>query len=118
MPIDRVDIADQLRRDITSGKWRIGDQLPSRRELAHMFGAAPNTVGEAMRILASEGLVTIRRTARSVVRSPENVAVDPNESATVVRDELTEIRTGIREVRSRLNALDEQVGGLLDELDE
>ncbi|MGP3999583.1 GntR family transcriptional regulator [Streptomyces sp. 8N706] len=50
-------IADQLRKEIESGQHAPGAKLPSQRRLAERFGAVRNTVDEALKILAQEGLV-------------------------------------------------------------
>jgi len=56
-----VYIAEQLRREITLGVLPTSEALPSERELATMFGVARATVQQAVRMLESEGLVTVRR---------------------------------------------------------
>lgn len=53
-------VADQLRQWILSGELRSGDRLPSEAELAAQFRTSRGTVREALRILASESLVSTR----------------------------------------------------------
>ncbi|QEU93993.1 GntR family transcriptional regulator [Streptomyces kanamyceticus] len=55
-PLSR-QIADELRNEIESGQHASGAKLPSQRQLAERFSAARNTVDEALKILAQEGLV-------------------------------------------------------------
>lgn len=50
-------LADDLRADITSGKYRPGDRLPSTLELMERTGVANLTVRGAYRVLVEEGLV-------------------------------------------------------------
>lgn len=66
-------IAEELRRQIESGKWRPGDKLPSERALAEMHGAARNTAREAIRILAEQGLVTAKHGSGVFVREPQRL---------------------------------------------
>ena len=46
-----------LRRDIESGRWKEGEQLPSELELVRMFGVSRITVTRAVRDLCQAGLV-------------------------------------------------------------
>lgn len=50
-------IADQLRRQITSGILREGDQLPSVRETAASMSINPNTIQRAYRLLEQSGWI-------------------------------------------------------------
>ena len=50
-------IADQLRRQITGGILREGDQLPSVRETAASMSINPNTIQRAYESLEAEGYV-------------------------------------------------------------
>jgi GntR family transcriptional regulator len=58
-PMYRV-IAEELRREIESGKLEPGSQLPTELELRDRFNASRNTVRDAVNILVSRGLVTTR----------------------------------------------------------
>lgn len=50
-------IADQLRRQITGGILREGDQLPSVRETAASMSINPNTIQRAYRLLEQGGWI-------------------------------------------------------------
>lgn len=113
MALDRTEIAAQLRRDIDEGKYSTGAKLPPYRQLARDMGAAPNTVGEAIRLLASDGVVTVRRNARAVVNDP--AAVPPADRQ--IREELTEVRDELHELKGRIAALDSKVTGVLGRMD-
>jgi DNA-binding FadR family transcriptional regulator len=54
-------VADELRRRIVTGELQTGDQLPTEGLLAEQFQVAQTSVREALRILESEGLVSVRR---------------------------------------------------------
>jgi GntR family transcriptional regulator len=54
-------IADTLRAEIASGKYRPGAHLPSERELGEEFGAARNTVRLGLAALVAEGLIVSSR---------------------------------------------------------
>jgi len=53
-------IADSLRQDIEAGRLGGGDQLPTEQELAEIWGASRSTIREAIRVLATRGLVEAR----------------------------------------------------------
>jgi GntR family transcriptional regulator len=46
-----------LRQNISSGKWRIGDQLPTESELGTEYGVSRITVRQALASLEGDGLV-------------------------------------------------------------
>lgn len=54
-------IADELRGEILQGQIREGSMLPKLDELTDRFRAGKVTVREALRILETEGLLTVQR---------------------------------------------------------
>jgi GntR family transcriptional regulator len=50
-------LADELRRLISSGQLKSGDRLPSIHELMAETGLAQNTIRSAVAVLREEGLV-------------------------------------------------------------
>jgi GntR family transcriptional repressor for pyruvate dehydrogenase complex len=54
-------VADKLRDRILTGKLSDGDRLPPEDELTASLGIARTTLREALRVLESQGLLTIRR---------------------------------------------------------
>src|SRR3954466_3379097 len=54
-------VADQLRRQILTGELTEGQRLPAEEVLTAQFGVARTTLREALRVLESQGLITIRR---------------------------------------------------------
>ncbi|MGE3618932.1 MAG: FadR/GntR family transcriptional regulator [Acidimicrobiia bacterium] len=71
-------IAHRLRERILEGQLRDGDLLPKQEDLLAEFGVSKPSVREALRILETEGLISVRRgkTGGAVVHAPkaENVA--------------------------------------------
>jgi DNA-binding FadR family transcriptional regulator len=51
----------RLRHQITSGAWPVGSRIPTEPELVAQLGVARNTVREAVRALAHNGLLEIRQ---------------------------------------------------------
>jgi len=55
---DRSAIYDSIRERLRDGTFAEGDKLPTERELAENFGAARNSVRQALDRLVNEGFVT------------------------------------------------------------
>ena len=53
-------VVRRIRQMIAEGGLKVGDNLPTERELCTRFGASRNTVREAMRILKAYGMVDVR----------------------------------------------------------
>ncbi|MFC6929170.1 FadR/GntR family transcriptional regulator [Actinomadura yumaensis] len=56
-----AELADDLRRRIVLGEYRPGDRLPIESELCAHYGVSRSTLREALRLLASQHLVTTAR---------------------------------------------------------
>jgi GntR family transcriptional repressor for pyruvate dehydrogenase complex len=54
-------VASQLREDILSGRLKEGDVLPSQESLFSEFGVSPPALREAIHILETDGLISVRR---------------------------------------------------------
>jgi GntR family transcriptional regulator, transcriptional repressor for pyruvate dehydrogenase complex len=65
-------LADDLRAQITSGRLRPGDRLPTEPQLCARTGVSRSTVREALRLLASQHLIVTTRgvTGGSFVAHP------------------------------------------------
>jgi GntR family transcriptional repressor for pyruvate dehydrogenase complex len=57
-------VANQIQRAVHLGLLVPGDRLPAERALAQQLGVARMTVREAIRVLAHEGRITVRRGAQ------------------------------------------------------
>jgi GntR family transcriptional repressor for pyruvate dehydrogenase complex len=54
-------VAARLRGDILSGRLKEGDVLPSQENLFSEFGVSPPAVREAIHLLETDGLISVRR---------------------------------------------------------
>ncbi|WP_106397295.1 FadR/GntR family transcriptional regulator [Actinocorallia populi] len=89
-------VVEQLREQITSGRWPVGSRIPIEPELAEQLGVARGTVREAVRALAHNGLLDIRQGSGTYVAAT-------SELAGVMRRRFTGIgRADIRELRMTL----------------
>jgi len=54
-------VASRLREDILSGRLKEGDVLPTQESLFSEFGVSPPALREAIHILETDGLISVRR---------------------------------------------------------
>ncbi|WP_433570971.1 FadR/GntR family transcriptional regulator [Streptomyces sp. CA-251247] len=64
----------QLRNQITSGEWPVGSRIPTEPALVEQLGVARNTVREAVRALAHNGLLDIRQGSGTYVLATSELA--------------------------------------------
>src|SRR3954466_5622764 len=103
-PVDRrkqyVRIADEIRRDIASGRYAIGEALPSVADLAARFGVAKMTISNAMAALRDEGLIQTRQGGPGVVLSmPGEAGGDPEERSEefeIISAQLQQLKTVVK----------------------
>ncbi|MGW2899817.1 GntR family transcriptional regulator [Streptomyces sp. NPDC001212] len=69
-----VQAAEVLRREISTGRLKPGDKLPSARALQDRYGIASSTVQNALRLLKSEGLIYSVQGRGSFVRNSAVIA--------------------------------------------
>lgn len=61
------DLVDHIRTLISEGGLKVGDSLPTEKELCERFNTGRNTVREAMRILKTYGVVKVRPKVGAVI---------------------------------------------------
>ena len=65
-----VDTAARIMREqIDTGRWKIGERIPTEPMLAEMLRVSRGTVREAVKILASSGLLEVRQGAGTYLRA-------------------------------------------------
>ncbi|MDD4376543.1 MAG: GntR family transcriptional regulator [Eubacteriales bacterium] len=67
-----MQIMKKISQAIVSGEMKVGERIPSVRELADLFGVNPNTMQRALSELEREGLVISNRTAGRFVTEDIN----------------------------------------------
>jgi GntR family transcriptional regulator len=70
-----VQLAAIIRRQIADESWRVGDQLPTLKELVVLFGVSPMTVRHALSNLETEGLIRAERGRGTFVTSKPHMPV-------------------------------------------
>ncbi|MFE1316727.1 FadR/GntR family transcriptional regulator [Kitasatospora phosalacinea] len=84
----------QLRAQITSGEWPVGSRIPTEAELVDLLGVARNTVREAVRALAHNGLLDIRQGSGTYVLATSELAgVMHRRFADADQDQVAELRS-------------------------
>ncbi len=68
-----VQLVEKLRIEIISGKLKVGERLPSVRELALTTRVNPNTMQKALVELENEGLIYTERTNGKFVTKNEEL---------------------------------------------
>jgi len=65
-------VASRLRDEILSGRLKEGDVLPSQESLFQEYGVSPPALREAIHILETDGLISVRRgnVGGAVARQP------------------------------------------------
>jgi DNA-binding GntR family transcriptional regulator len=63
-------IADDLRCQITTGRYKPGDQLPSLAQLCRSYKVSQVTASSALAVLDQQRLIMVRHGLRSVVLAP------------------------------------------------
>ena len=83
----------RLRQQITSGAWPVGSRIPTEPELVAQLGVARNTVREAVRALAHNGLLDIRQGSGTwVIATSELAGVMQRRFAAAAPGHVTELR--------------------------
>ncbi|MFC4597878.1 FadR/GntR family transcriptional regulator [Cohnella hongkongensis] len=87
------EIKDQLMRMILDGKFKVGDKLPSTKEMSESFGVGRSTTREALSALKAMGLIEIRQGGgcRVIHNVPAEVAVPELDSLRLNRSVLLEL---------------------------
>ncbi|MBT3165166.1 FadR family transcriptional regulator [Streptomyces sp. Vc74B-19] len=94
-----------LRAQITSGEWPVGSRIPTEPELVERLGVARNTVREAVRALAHNGLLDIRQGSGTyVVATSELAGVMHRRFADADPGHIAELRSTLESSAARLAA--------------
>ena len=95
----------ELRTQITSGEWPVGSRIPTEPELVEQLGVARNTIREAVRALAHNGLLAIRQGSGTyVVATSELAGVMHRRFAGADPRHIAELRSSLESSAARLAA--------------
>ena len=87
------EIAEQIKLLITSGKLKVGDKLPSTKEMSEQFGVGRSTTREALSALKAMGWIEIRQGGgcRVISSSPAEITFPELQSLRSNRETLLEL---------------------------
>jgi len=105
IPAKYRQIADRLRADITEGRLKPGDQLPSQQDLVDEYGVVMATVVRALDELRREGLVETRHGLGTFVRKQE-----PSAEYLAVMGQLDDLTEQVRQLREKVERIEAQQG--------
>ncbi|WP_055693865.1 FadR/GntR family transcriptional regulator [Streptomyces prasinopilosus] len=98
-------VISALRAQIVSGEWPVGTRIPTEPELVEQLGVARNTVREAVRALAHNGLLDIRQGSGTyVVATSELAGVMHRRFADADPGHIAELRSALEASAARLAA--------------
>jgi GntR family transcriptional regulator len=103
-----LQVADDLRTAVTSGRYQAGQRLPSGRDLAKEYGVALMTMQKALTTLVSEGLVTSYQGRGVFVRTPDET--EPPAAAPDMTAELQAVQERVRKLEERVRKLEGSAG--------
>lgn len=104
-----VQVADDLRRKIKSGRYEPGQRLPSGKALGDEFGVAYQTVVNALDVLKTEGIVVAHRTRGTFVASDGQSVESPSPEYVELKQHLDNLQAAIEELTGRLDQLEAAV---------
>ncbi|WP_373230997.1 FadR/GntR family transcriptional regulator [Cohnella sp.] len=87
------EIKDQLQRMIVDGKLKVGDKLPSTKEMSESFGVGRSTTREALSALKAMGLIEIRQggVCRVIRNAPAEITIPELDYLRMNRETLLEL---------------------------
>lgn len=103
-----LQLADMIKSDIVSGKFKTTEKLPSVREFALSFGINPNTVQKALQILEDDGLIVTDRTNGKFVAG-SNDKIQAQKSKTINHEidlfveKMKSLGLGLDEIKNLIN---------------
>lgn len=104
-----LQVINDLKKRIISGELKLGDKLPSTRELAVMYQVNPNTVVRVYNELEAEGICYTKRGLGTFI-------TEEKEKYESIQREMAQVR--IEEYVSEMKELgysrDEMIKGILD----
>lgn len=74
-----LQLMDQIKSEIVSGKLKPNDQVETVREMALKFGVNPNTIQRALQELEREGLLKSERTTGRFICATDKMIVELKE---------------------------------------
>lgn len=98
-------VIEQLREQITSGRWPVDGKIPTEPQLAEAFGVGRNTIREAVRALVHAGVLECRQGSGTyVIATDELSGVVGRRLAAAELSDALEVRRAFEVEAARLAA--------------
>ncbi|NYD44869.1 DNA-binding FadR family transcriptional regulator [Actinomadura luteofluorescens] len=98
-------VVARLRQQITSGAWPVGSRIPTEPELVRQLGVARNTIREAVRALAHNGLLDVRHGSGTyVIATSELAGVMQRRFAAADQGDVIAVRAALEVSAARMAA--------------
>lgn len=104
-----LQIADELREQITNGSLAPGDPLPSITQLAARYEVSVSVVKSAISVLRTKGLVVGQQGKAIFVRDPGSHDPAPTGTDDALMAQLSEVLTAVRDLGDRVARLEHSV---------
>lgn len=82
-------IFQKIQHEITSGQYKMGDKLPSERELAVQYSVSRTSIREALRLLELNDLVEIRQGDGTFIKNNAHQAIQNQLTNVVLKTDRT-----------------------------
>jgi DNA-binding FadR family transcriptional regulator len=108
-PLTKTNLADTaidaIRSEILSKRWAVGEKLPNEATLSSILSVSRGTIREAVRVLASQGLLETRQGSGTYVLSTTNTALPLTMARRASLRDLFEARCALDVEAARLAAV-------------
>ncbi|VEU79811.1 GntR family transcriptional regulator [Haploplasma axanthum] len=108
-----LQIATKLKLQIVNNEYKLGDKLPSVRELALITKTNPNTIQKALQELENEGIIYTERTNGKFIS--DNKELIEKFKKDYVEKLLKEFLSTMKEMKINKNEIIELLRGIEDE---
>jgi DNA-binding GntR family transcriptional regulator len=107
-----LQVADDLRANISGGTFKPGERLPSGRELARRYGVAPMTISHALDVLRQEQLVEAYQ-GRGVFVTDRSAPPGQNQNGAQQDPAIGSLRADLDELAERVARVERMIAANL-----
>lgn len=103
-----IQIIRNIKQKVVTGELKMGERLPSRREMAVNINVNPNTVQKAYKEMEEMGLINTIKNNQSTITEDENFVRQIrqsliNEAAGIFVEQMKAINVGKDEIKNIIN---------------
>ncbi len=103
-----IQIIRNIKQKVVTGELKMGERLPSRREMAVIMNVNPNTVQKAYKEMEEMGLINTIKNNQSTITEDENFVIQIrqnliNEATEIFIEQMKAINVGKDEIKNIIN---------------